>query len=192
MIRSTKLVLFLSLVGLATLIGGGLVLHEGAVKARQADTLRMEEKVIKTKGSATAFQRTRPVYSAAETAIDKFMTGFLTFSDQKEFDARRDVVKSLVTEDVYNDKLLFKVDKYHKITQLTLQGTYVKSDVIPTKLVDNKLTATVYATQTLNFKDKQGKDAVKAFEITYDGQRGKLTSVKEDGTIDVNVDSSVF
>ena len=104
----------------------------------------------------------------------------------------RDAVKSLVTEDVYNDKLLFKVDKYHKITQLTLQGTYVKSDVIPTKLVDNKLTATVYATQTLNFKDKQGKDAVKAFDITYDGHRGKLTSVKEDGTIDVNVDSSVF
>lgn len=192
MTRSTKLVIFLSLVGLVTLIGGGLVLHDGSVKARQADTLRLEEKAINTKRSATAFQRTRPVYSAAETTIDKFMAGFLTFSDQKEFDARQDAVKSLVTKDVYNDKLLFKFDKYHKITQLTLQGTYVKSDVIPTKLVNNKLTAIVYATQTLNFKDKQGKDAVKAFEITYDGQRGKLTSVKEDGTIDVNVDSSVF
>lgn len=192
MIRSTKLVLFLSLVGLATLIGGGLVLHDGAVKARQADTLRLEEKVIKTKGSATAFQRTRPVYSAAETAIDKFMTGYLTFSNQKEFDARRDAVKSLVTEDVYNDKLLFKVDKYHKITQLTLQGTYVKSDVIPTKLVDNKLIATVYATQTLNFKDKQGKDAVKVFQITYDGNAGKLTKVTATGNYEINTDSSVF
>ncbi|WP_143698397.1 hypothetical protein [Weissella cibaria] len=93
---------------------------------------------------------------------------------------------------MYNDKLLFKVDKYHKITQLTLQGTYVKSDVIPTKLVNNKLTATVYATQTLNFKDKQGKDAVKVFQITYDGNAGKLTKVTATGNYEINTDSSVF
>ncbi|MCS9992739.1 hypothetical protein EFL69_06550 [Weissella confusa] len=192
MIRSTKINIFLTLVGLTALMVGGLVLHNGLVKERQVDTIRLKDKVVRYEGKTTAFQRQRPVYSSAETAIDRFMNGFLTFSDQKEFDNRRETVKSLVTQAVDNDKLLFKVDKYHKITQLSLQGNYVKSAVIPTKLVNNQLTASVYATQTLNFKDKQGKDAVKAFTVTYDGNTGKLTKVTSEGNYEVNTDSSVF
>ncbi|MFH7316287.1 hypothetical protein ACHWP0_07830 [Weissella cibaria] len=192
MTRSTKISIILTIVGLAALMGGGLVLHNGLVKERQVDTIRLKDKVVRDEGKTTAFQRQRPVYSAAENAIDSFMNGFLTFSDQKEFDNRRKTVKSLVTQAVDNDKLLFKVDKYHKITQLSLQGTYVKCAVIPTKLVNNQLTASVYATQTLNFKDKQGKDAVKAFTVTYDGNTGKLTKVTSEGNYEVNTDSSVF
>lgn len=192
MTRFTKMSILLAFVGLATLVGGGLVLHDGLAKEHRVAELRLEDKLIKDKGKTTAFQRSRPIYSAAETAIDKFMNGFMTFSDQKDFDERRSTVKSLVTNDVYNDKLLFKVDKYHKITQLDLQGTYVKSEVVPTGLEHNELTATVYVTQTLNFKDKQGKDAVKAFTVKYDGDDGKLTKVTSDGNYELNVDSSLF
>lgn len=192
MTRFTKISIILTLVGLATLVGGGLVLHDGLTKEHRADELRLENKLVKEKGKTTAFQRSRPLYSAAETAIDKFMNGFMTFSDQKEFDERRSTVKSLVTKDVYNDKLLFKVDKYHKVKQLDLQGTYVKSEIVPTGLTHDELVATVYVTQTLNFKDKQGKDAVKVFTVQYDGNTGKLTKVTSEGNYELNVDSSVF
>ena len=84
------------------------------------------------------------------------------------------------------------MDTYNYVLGGGYQGTYVKSDVIPTKVVDNKLIATVYATQTLNFKDKQGKEAVKVFQITYDGNAGKLTKVTAIGNYEINTDSSVF
>ena len=192
MTPSIKKMLAVNGASLFMIVVGIVAVYMGHTKAQQAASYRVESKSLLNEQKLTKFQRQRPVYSAGETKIDDFMTGFLTFSNQKEFDSRRQSLRSIVSKSVYDNGIFFKTDKYHKVKQLSLEGTYVRSDVIPTGLAHNQLTANVYATQTLNFKGKQGKDVVKAYTVTYDGQTGKLTSVTEHGTLSVNVDSATF
>jgi len=192
MTRSTKKLLAVNGLSLLLIVGGIIVAYRGYMKSQQATSYQVESKGLQKEQKLTKFQRERPIYSAGEKTIDEFMSGFLTFSNQKEFDGRRNLLRSTVSKSVFDDGVVFKTDKYHKVKQLSLEGTYLHSDVIPTSLTHNQLTADVYATQTLNFTGKQGKDVVKVYTVTYDGKTGKLISVKEHGTIDFNVDSSII
>gem|GEM_PF-4650124 len=173
------------------LIGAGFM-YVGAVSSHKLDKLNTQVSALKGKQTLTRFQRERPVYSEAETAIETFMSGYLTFNNQQDFDNRRKNVKQIITNDVYENRLLFKIDKYHKVRQLALEGTYVKSDVVPQNLSNNVLTATVLATQTLNFSGQKGKDTIKSFTVTYDGALHKITKVTPEGTFQLNADSSII
>lgn len=140
----------------------------------------------------SVMQRKRPLNSETENHVTQFMSGYLTFDDQQMFNHRRQVVKSLVSPNVYQDRQVFKVDKYHKVKQLSLQGTYVDNIIVPIKIAQQQLTVKVFATQTLNFANQSGKNALKVFTVTYDGQSHKITAVTDDGNFNLSADSSAF
>lgn len=189
--RSTKINGLLAGVTVVLLIVGGVLFLKANATQTVNESYVTQSNALRKKGQLSKFQRQRPVYSATELAIDQFMSGYLTFDNQQDFDDRAKAVKSLVTPAVYADKKLFKVDKYHKITQMSLEGAYVKSEVVPIDLKNNQLTATVYATQTLNIANQQGKDTVKVFNVMYDGDTNKITSVEQTGVYTIQADSEL-
>ena len=86
---------------------------------------------------------------------------------------------------------MFKEDKYNKTKQLGLQSTFVKNQIVPTKISDSQLEATVYTTQKLNYEDEEGKDTVKVFKITYDGKVDKLSKIEQQGVFEMAIDSTI-
>lgn len=190
--QSTKMNGLLAGVTAVLLIVGGVLFLKANATQTANESYVTQTNTLRKKGQLSKFQRQRPVYSVAELAIDQFMSGYLTFDNQQDFDDRAKAVKSLVTPTVYADKKLFKVDKYHKITQMSLEGAYVRSEVVPIYLKNNQLTATVYATQTLNLANQQGKDTVKVFNVVYDGTTNKITSVEQTGVYTIQADSELM
>ncbi|KAA8440915.1 hypothetical protein FKV75_03555 [Weissella paramesenteroides] len=91
---------------------------------------------------------------------------------------------------VYDNRRLFKEDKYSKTRQLGLQSTFVKNQIVPTKITDQQLEATVYTTQELNFEDEEGQDTIKVFQVTYDGKTDKLVKIDQQGVYNIAVDST--
>lgn len=190
--QSTKINGLLAGVTVVLLIVGGVLFLKANATKTANESYVTQTNILRKKGQLSKFQVQRPAYSAAELAIDQFMSGYLTFDNQQDFDDRAKAVKSLVTPGVYADKKLFKVDKYHKITQMSLEGTYVKSEVVPVDFKNDQLTATVYATQTLNIANQQGKNTVKVFNVAYDSNTNKITSVEQTGVYTIQADSELM
>lgn len=187
MTRSTKLFyLICGSLSILAVIFGSIMMYAGANHKQQTQL-----KKTQTQHKLSQLERQRPLYSQTEKKLDTFMSAFFNYDDQKAYDHRHRVTKKVVSADVYNNRRLFKEDKYNKTSQLGLQSTFVKNQIIPTKIENNQLEATVYTTQTLNFEDAEGKDTVKVFKITYDGKTDKLTKIDQQGVFYMAVDSTV-
>lgn len=172
-------------------IFGSIMMYAGANHKQQQVQQQTQLKKTQTQHKLSQFERQRPLYSQTEKKLDTFMSAFFNYDDQKAYDHRHRVTKKVVSADVYNNRRLFKEDKYNKTSQLGLQSTFVKNQIIPTKIENNQLEATVYTTQTLNFEDEEGKDTVKVFKITYDGKTDQLTKIDQQGVFDMAVDSTI-
>lgn len=192
MTRSTKwFYMICGSLSILAIIFGSIMMYAGANHKQQQVQQQTQLKKTQTQHRLSQFERQRPLYSQTEKRLDTFMTAFFNYDDQKAYDHRHRATKKVVSADVYNNRCLFKEDKYHKTSQLGLQSTFVKNQIIPTKIDNNQLEATVYTTQTLNFEDEEGKDTVKVFKITYDGKTDKLTKIDQQGVFDMAVDSTV-
>ena len=193
--QSNKTWLWLCLGVIVLAIGfGSWQTYEGRLMkvAVNEKHVQISQKNKKTK--LTRIIMKRPIYSAAEEVTDQFMSTFLTYDDQVSYDARRKHVKSLVSEDVYQDRKLFKTDKYQKVTQLQLQSTYDKMFFIPTKLDETTQTIAgkVYASYSVNFEGENAKTVTKVFTITYDARQDKLVQVDTNGMFNLSADSSLY
>ncbi|MCT0485823.1 hypothetical protein [Weissella paramesenteroides] len=179
--------------GLSTLaiLFGSIMAYTGA-SHKQAQ-VHQETQLKKTQAqvATSKFERQRPLYSQTEKKLDTFMSAFFNYDNQQGYDHRRQSTKKVVSQSVYDDKKLFKDDKYKKTKQLGLQSTFVKNQIVPTKINDSQLEATVYTTQKLNYEDEKGKDTVKVFKITYDGQTDKLSKIKQQGVFEMAIDSTI-
>ena len=192
MTRSTKW--FYGICGsLSTLaiLFGSIMAYTGA-SHKQAQ-VHQETQLKKTQAqvAASKFERQRPLYSQTEKKLDTFMSAFFNYDNQQGYDHRRQGTKKVVSQSVYDDKKLFKEDKYKKTKQLGLQSTFVKNQIVPTKINDSQLEATFYTTQKLNYEDEEGKDTVKVFKITYDGQTDKLSKIEQQGVFEMAIDSTI-
>lgn len=192
MTRSTKW--FYGICGglsLFAILFGSIMAYTGA-SYKQAQ-VQQETQLKKTKAqvATSKFERQRPLYSQTEKKLDTFMSAFFNYDNQQGYDHRRKGAKKVVSQSVYDDKKLFKDDKYKKTKQLGLQSTFVKNQIVPTKITDSQLEATVYTTQQLNYEDEEGKDTVKVFKITYDGKTDKLSKIKQQGVFDMAIDSTI-
>lgn len=192
MTRSTKW--FYGICGsLSTLaiLFGSIMAYTGA-SHKQAQ-VHQETQLKKTQAqvATSKFERQRPLYSQTEKKLDTFMSAFFNYDNQQGYDHRRQGTKKVVSQSVYDDKKLFKEDKYKKTKQLGLQSTFVKNQIVPTKINDSQLEATVYTTQKLNYEDQEGKDTVKVFKITYDGQTDKLSKIEQQGVFEMAIDSTI-
>lgn len=179
--------------GLSTLaiLFGSIMAYTGA-SHKQAQ-VHQETQLKKTQAqvATSKFERQRPLYSQTEKKLDTFMSAFFNYDNQQGYDHRRKGTKKVVSQSVYDDKKLFKDDKYKKTKQLGLQSTFVKNQIVPNKINDSQLEATVYTTQKLNYEDEEGKDTVKVFKITYDGQTDKLSKIKQQGVFEMAIDSTI-
>lgn len=192
MTRSTKW--FYGICGsLSTLaiLFGSIMAYTGA-SHKQAQ-VHQETQLKKTQAqvAASKFERQRPLYSQTEKKLDTFMSAFFNYDNQQGYDHRRQGTKKVVSQSVYDDKKLFKDDKYKKTKQLGLQSTFVQNQIVPTKITDSQLEATVYTTQKLNYEDEEGKDTVKVFKVTYDGKTDKLSKIKQQGVFEMAIDSTI-
>lgn len=156
--------------------------NQKATQTKQQDHLQQQK--------LSKFERERPLYSQTEKRLDTFMSAYFNYDDQKGYNHRRKAAKKVVSQAVYDNRKLFKEDKYSKTRQLGLQSTFVKNQIIPTKITDQQLEATVYTTQRLNFEDEDGKDTVKVFQVTYDGETDKLVKIEQRGIYNIAVDST--
>jgi len=77
------------------------------------------------------------------------------------------------------------------VSNIDFNPTFVKNQIVPTKITDSQLEATVYTTQKLNYEDEEDKDTVKVFKITYDGQTDKLSKIKQQGVFEMAIDSTI-
>lgn len=179
--------------GLSTLaiLFGSIMAYTGA-SHKQAQ-VHQETQLKKTQAQVATykFERQRPLYSQTEKKMDTFMSAFFNYDNQQGYDHRHKGTKKVVSQSVYDDKKLFKDDKYKKTKQLGLQSTFVQNQIIPTKITDSQLEATVYTTQKLNYQDEEGQDTVKVFKITYDGTIDKLSKIKQQGVFDMAIDSTI-
>lgn len=160
--------------------------NQKATQTEQQDHLQQQQ----TQQKLSKFERERPLYSQTEKRLDTFMSAYFNYDDQKGYNHRRKAAKKVVSQAVYDNRKLFKEDKYSKTRQLGLQSTFVKNQIILTKITDQQLEATVYTTQRLNFEDEDGKDTVKVFQITYDGETDKLVKIEQQGIYNIAVDST--
>ena len=160
--------------------------NQKATQTEQQDHLQQQQ----TQQKLSKFEREHPLYSQTEKRLDIFMSDYFNYDDQKGYNHRRKAAKKVVSQAVYDNRKLFKEDKYSKTRQLGLQSTFVKNQIIPTKITDQQLEATVYTTQRLNFEDEDGKNTVKVFQITYDGETDKLVKIEQQGIYNIAIDST--
>ena len=192
MTRSTKW--FYGICGglsILAILFGSIMAYTGASHKQAQDQQETQLKKTQANVATSRFEQQRPLYSQTEKKLDTFMSAFFNYDNQQGYDHRRKGTKKVVSQSVYDDKKLFKEDKYNKTKQLGLQSTFVQNQIIPTMITDSQLEATVYTTQKLNYEDEEGKNTVKVFKITYDGQTDKLSKIKQQGVFEMAIDSTI-
>lgn len=172
------------------IVMGCVFMLNGANHQTERKQQQVHLKQQQTQRKLSKFERERPLYSRTEERLDTFMSAYFNYDDQKAYNHRRQAAKKVVSPAVYDNRRLFKEDKYSKTRQLGLQSTFVKNQIVPTKITDQQLEATVYTTQELNFEYEEGQDTIKVFQVTYDGKTDKLVKIDQQGVYNIAVDST--
>lgn len=190
-IPSTKwFYLITSGLSVVAIVMGCVFMLNGANHQTERKQQQVHLKQQQTQRKLSKFERERPLYSRTEERLETFMSAYFNYDDQKAYNHRRQAAKKVVNPAVYDNRRLFKEDKYSKTRQLGLQSTFVKNQIVPTKITDQQLEATVYTTQELNFEDEEGQDTIKVFQVTYDGKTDKLVKIDQQGVYNIAVDST--
>lgn len=190
-IPSTKwFYLITSGLSVVAIVMGCVFMLNGANHQTERKQQQVHLKQQQTQRKLSKFEQERPLYSRTEERLDTFMSAYFNYDDQKAYNHRRQAAKKVVSPAVYDNRRLFKEDKYSKTRQLGLQSTFVKNQIVPTKITDQQLEATVYTTQELNFEDEEGQDTIKVFQVTYDGKTDKLVKIDQQGFYNIAVDST--
>lgn len=134
----------------------------------------------------------RKIYNAANQSINDFFTTFNTFDDQASYNNRSKLVQRIATKNVYQDKTLFKVDKYQKVKQVGLQSQFNDIDFIPNNLEGDNIAGTVIVNYSVKLDKKAKRDVQSLYNVEFSAKQNKIIKIEQVGTFDISVNSDLL
>ncbi|KRN74799.1 hypothetical protein IV73_GL001076 [Weissella kandleri] len=134
----------------------------------------------------------RKIYNAANQSINDFFTTFNTFDDQSSYNNRSKLVQTSSAKNVYQDKTLFKVDKYQKVKQVGLQSQFNDMDFIPNYLTKDSIAGTVVVNYSVKLDKKAKRDVQSLYNVEFSVKQNKITKLEQVGTFDISVNSDLL
>ncbi|MBS0949211.1 hypothetical protein JK159_02285 [Weissella minor] len=173
------------------ILAGFLLYQRSEVITTLNSKLTMEQQKKRTNAESIVNidQQKRPRVTVATMVVNNFFSTAYTYSDQQSFDSRIEKAEALATNQSIQASELFEDDPHKMVQQLEQMSQVDEIRFFPKKVSDGNVIGSVLVKFSVNSEDKKPGQQTRAFNLTIDTDKKRITDVQPLGQFEVMSDS---
>lgn len=133
-----------------------------------------------------------PQVTEANQAVTRVFSAMVTYNSQQSYDSRRDNVRDLLTNEVYDSDKAFSPDPNQKVASLNLKSNFKNAELFPNNVADSNLTGKVLVTFESGYDNRNKGTSYVVYDVDYDTEINKFTSISYEGSYNLGVNSDLL